>query len=142
MLALSTSETIVEFEVSDQKSKVLTCFQIFSIFLYISKKLQSKQYFLSHNLFETWIPLINQIDLWPLKFPLQVEDIVECCESPSDEEKFALYRECDSVLYTPPNEHFGIVPVEALQQRRPVIVCNSGGPAETVIEGVTGSKVC
>ncbi|MCP9263088.1 Glycosyltransferase, group 1 family protein [Dirofilaria immitis] len=58
-----------------------------------------------------------------------------------DSEKFALYRECDTVLYTPPNEHFGIVPIEALEQRRPVVVCNSGGPAETVVEGVTGSKI-
>lgn len=71
----------------------------------------------------------------------QVEDVIEFVDSPTDSEKFALYRECDTVLYTPPNEHFGIVPVEALEQRRPVIVCNSGGPAETVIEGVTGSKV-
>lgn len=30
---------------------------------------------------------------------------------------------------------------QALDQRRPVIVCDSGGPAETVIEDVTGSKV-
>ncbi|EJW73832.1 hypothetical protein WUBG_15260, partial [Wuchereria bancrofti] len=72
---------------------------------------------------------------------LKVDDIVEFVKSPTDLEKFALYRECDTVLYTPPNEHFGIVPVEALEQRRPVIVCDSGGPAETVLEGITGSKV-
>ncbi|VDK62727.1 unnamed protein product [Onchocerca ochengi] len=72
---------------------------------------------------------------------LEVDDIVEFVPSPTDSEKFALYRECDTVLYTPPNEHFGIVPIEALEQRRPVIVCNSGGPAETVMEGVTGSKI-
>uniref|UniRef100_A0A158Q7S6 Alpha-1,3/1,6-mannosyltransferase ALG2 n=1 Tax=Elaeophora elaphi TaxID=1147741 RepID=A0A158Q7S6_9BILA len=72
---------------------------------------------------------------------LKVDDIVEFVKSPTDPEKFALYRECDTVLYTSPNEHFGIVPAEALEQRRPVIVCNSGGPAETVIEGITGSKI-
>ncbi|CAG9540836.1 unnamed protein product [Cercopithifilaria johnstoni] len=72
---------------------------------------------------------------------LKVDDIVEFVKSPTDPEKFALYRECDTVLYIPPNEHFGIVPVEALEQRRPVIVCNSGGPSETVIEGITGSKI-
>ncbi|VBB31152.1 unnamed protein product [Acanthocheilonema viteae] len=72
---------------------------------------------------------------------LKVDDIVEFVKSPTDPEKFALYRECDTVLYTSPNEHFGIVPLEALEQRRPVIVCNSGGPAETVIEGITGSKI-
>lgn len=72
---------------------------------------------------------------------LQVSDLIEFIDSPTETEKFVLYRQCDSVLYTPPNEHFGIVPIEALEQRRPVIVCNSGGPAETVLEGVTGSKV-
>uniref|UniRef100_A0A915DG71 Alpha-1,3/1,6-mannosyltransferase ALG2 n=1 Tax=Ditylenchus dipsaci TaxID=166011 RepID=A0A915DG71_9BILA len=30
--------------------------------------------------------------------------------------------QCDSALYTPPLEHFGIVPIEALEQRRPVII--------------------
>uniref|UniRef100_A0A914VAN4 Alpha-1,3/1,6-mannosyltransferase ALG2 n=1 Tax=Plectus sambesii TaxID=2011161 RepID=A0A914VAN4_9BILA len=72
---------------------------------------------------------------------LDVSDIIEFVPSPTDEQKFVLFRECDSALYTPPNEHFGIVPIEALDQRRPVIVCDSGGPAETVIEGVTGSKI-
>lgn len=71
----------------------------------------------------------------------EVSDLVEFVPSPTESEKFALYRECDSVLYTPENEHFGIVPIEALEQRRPVIVCNSGGPAETVIEDVTGTKI-
>ncbi|XGW35752.1 hypothetical protein V3C99_019162, partial [Haemonchus contortus] len=72
---------------------------------------------------------------------LDVEDVVEFIPSPSECQKFELYRKCDSALYTPPNEHFGIVPIEALDQRRPVIVCDSGGPAETVIEDVTGSKI-
>jgi glycosyltransferase involved in cell wall biosynthesis len=72
---------------------------------------------------------------------LGIEDMIEFVPSPSEEVKFSLYRQCDSVIYTPPNEHFGIVPIEALEQRRPVIVINSGGPAETVIEGETGTKV-
>ncbi|CAJ0947413.1 unnamed protein product, partial [Mesorhabditis belari] len=72
---------------------------------------------------------------------LDVVDIVKFVPSPTEQEKFELYRQCDSALYTPPNEHFGIVPIEALEQRRPVIVCDSGGPAETVIEDVTGNKI-
>lgn len=71
----------------------------------------------------------------------KVEDMIEFITSPTEAAKFTLYRQCDSTLYTPPNEHFGIVPIEALEQRRPVIVINSGGPAETVIEGITGTKV-
>ncbi|GMT32595.1 hypothetical protein PFISCL1PPCAC_23892 [Pristionchus fissidentatus] len=72
---------------------------------------------------------------------LDVRDVVSLIPSPSEEEKFRLYQECDSALYTPPNEHFGIVPIEALEQRRPVIVCDSGGPSETVIEDITGTKI-
>eukprot|EP00828_Plagiopyla_frontata_P015287 TRINITY_DN1984_c0_g1_i6.p2 TRINITY_DN1984_c0_g1~~TRINITY_DN1984_c0_g1_i6.p2 ORF type:complete len:116 (+),score=27.11 TRINITY_DN1984_c0_g1_i6:176-523(+) len=37
-------------------------------------------------------------------------------------------------LYTPENEHFGIVPVEAMYLECPVIACNSGGPVESVHE--------
>ncbi|CAD5234561.1 unnamed protein product [Bursaphelenchus xylophilus] len=70
-----------------------------------------------------------------------LEGTVEFVPSPTEAEKFKLYRECDSALYTPPNEHFGIVPIEALEQRRPVIVIDSGGPSETVIEGITGTKI-
>ncbi|VDK47837.1 unnamed protein product [Anisakis simplex] len=72
---------------------------------------------------------------------LNVSDMVEFVDSPTESQKYELYRLSDTVLYTPPNEHFGIVPIEALEQRRPVIVCNSGGPAETVLEGITGSKI-
>uniref|UniRef100_A0A914S9Y0 Uncharacterized protein n=1 Tax=Parascaris equorum TaxID=6256 RepID=A0A914S9Y0_PAREQ len=39
---------------------------------------------------------------------LQVSDLIEFIDSPTEAEKFVLYRQCDSVLYTPPNEHFGI----------------------------------
>ena len=36
------------------------------------------------------------------------------------------------------NEHFGIVPLEAMLAGRPVLACNSGGPVESIIHGVTG----
>ncbi|RLN13210.1 hypothetical protein C2845_PM09G22480 [Panicum miliaceum] len=36
------------------------------------------------------------------------------------------------------DEHFGIVPLEAMAAHKPVIACNSGGPVETVVNEVTG----
>ena len=42
------------------------------------------------------------------------------------------------LLYTPKNEHFGIVPIEAGACGVPVLAVNSGGPTETVLEGETG----
>ncbi|KAK6911125.1 Glycosyl transferase, family 1 [Dillenia turbinata] len=36
------------------------------------------------------------------------------------------------------DEHFGIVPLEAMAACKPVIACNSGGPVETIRNGETG----
>lgn len=53
-------------------------------------------------------------------------------------ERSQLLRHSQCLLYTPENEHFGIVPVEAMYCNTPVIACNSGGPMESVKHGVTG----
>ena len=46
------------------------------------------------------------------------------------------YSTC--LLYTPHNEHFGIVPIEAMYMKCPVIAVASGGPLETVVDQQTG----
>ncbi|XP_017559501.1 alpha-1,3/1,6-mannosyltransferase ALG2 [Pygocentrus nattereri] len=56
----------------------------------------------------------------------------------SDRQKVALLQSSTCVLYTPSNEHFGIVPVEAMYTRCPVIAVNSGGPLESVAHEETG----
>lgn len=62
--------------------------------------------------------------LFLLSVPAQVKDM--------------LLKTATLLLYTPANEHFGIVPLEAMLQGVPVLATNSGGPLETVEEGVTG----
>jgi glycosyltransferase involved in cell wall biosynthesis len=57
---------------------------------------------------------------------------------PSDSELTNLYRDCYAVLFTPFNEDWGIVPIEAMAFGKPVIAVNQGGPLETVLDGVTG----
>ncbi|KAI4332738.1 hypothetical protein L6164_017622 [Bauhinia variegata] len=64
----------------------------------------------------------------------QVTFITSC----STAERNALLSECLCVLYTPKDEHFGIVPLEAMAAYKPVIACNSGGPVESIKNGVTG----
>lgn len=39
-----------------------------------------------------------------------------------------------ALLYTPANEHFGIVPVEAMACGVPVLAADSGGPTESVVD--------
>jgi alpha-1,3/alpha-1,6-mannosyltransferase len=52
--------------------------------------------------------------------------------------KNTLLDNAELLLYTPTNEHFGIVPVEAMQHGVPVLASNTGGPLETILEGETG----
>lgn len=47
--------------------------------------------------------------------------------------KNALISKCDILLYTPANEHFGIVPLEAMRMGKLVLADNSGGPLETIV---------
>ncbi|KAH9779031.1 GDP-Man:Man(1)GlcNAc(2)-PP-Dol alpha-1,3-mannosyltransferase [Citrus sinensis] len=61
-----------------------------------------------------------------------VSDRVNFITSCSTTERNALLSECLCVLYTPKDEHFGIVPLEAMAAYKPVIACDSGGPVETI----------
>lgn len=69
---------------------------------------------------------------------LGLTERVTFMKSPSDVEKISLLKHCHCLIYTPPNEHFGIVPLEAMYAGKPVIAANSGGPTETVVDDVTG----
>jgi len=56
----------------------------------------------------------------------------------SDDERLTLLSRCLCVVYTPENEHFGLVPLEAMAAGRPVVAVNSGGPLETIQHEETG----
>lgn len=77
-------------------------------------------------------------ELHALAEELGLEDHVTFLKSPSDKTKQLLLHSCRAVIYTPEQEHFGIVPLEAMYMRRPVVACDSGGPTETISHGETG----
>jgi len=52
--------------------------------------------------------------------------------------KDMLLKSARLLIYTPSNEHFGIVPLEAMLAGVPVLAANTGGPLETVVDGKTG----
>ncbi|XP_065201972.1 alpha-1,3/1,6-mannosyltransferase ALG2 [Planococcus citri] len=69
---------------------------------------------------------------------LEISQKVVFLKSSSDAEKIMLLKNCRTVLYTPSNEHFGIVPLEAMYFGKPIIAVCSGGPLETVLNKTTG----
>ncbi|XP_019364702.1 PREDICTED: alpha-1,3/1,6-mannosyltransferase ALG2 [Gavialis gangeticus] len=69
---------------------------------------------------------------------LNLGEHVTFLRSFTDEQKISLLSNCMCVLYTPSNEHFGIVPLEAMYMRCPVVAVNSGGPLESIVNNVTG----
>ena len=52
--------------------------------------------------------------------------------------KNRLLQTASLLIYTPKNEHFGIVPIEAMLAGVPVLATNTGGPLETIYDGRTG----
>lgn len=80
----------------------------------------------------------HYIELTDLASELDIEDKVIFLKSPKDIEKVSLLYHCKALVYTPSNEHFGIVPLEAMYYCKPVIAVNSGGPTETVVNDITG----
>lgn len=56
----------------------------------------------------------------------------------SSKRKRKILMESLCLLYTPMEEHFGIVPLEAMSVGTPVIAVDSGGPKETVENEETG----
>ncbi len=78
------------------------------------------------------------VDLQAQARNLHLEHQVVFLKSVPQKELLALVSRCLCVVHAATQEHFGYVPIEAMAAGRPVVVADSGGPAETVVEGVTG----
>ena len=69
--------------------------------------------------------------------PPESTQVVFVCSFNEQQRSFLLSNTI-CLLYTPENEHFGIVPVEAMYKKIPVIAVDSGGPRESIKTNVTG----
>lgn len=77
-------------------------------------------------------------ELTDLVEKLNLNSYVTFYKSPSCDAKLLLFLMSSAVIYTPENEHFGIVPLEAMAMARPVIATATGGPLETVDSETSG----
>lgn len=80
----------------------------------------------------------HHLELQDLARNLSIKDKVIFLRSISNDQRLLLLNNTRILLYTPENEHFGIVPVEAMLLGCIVIACNSGGPLESIEDGNTG----
>ncbi|HUW30244.1 MAG TPA: glycosyltransferase family 4 protein [Planctomycetota bacterium] len=69
---------------------------------------------------------------------LGIADLVTFLGGIPDSDLAAFYRNARLIVYCPIDEPFGLVPLESLACKTPVVVSNHGGPAEIIEHGVTG----
>jgi glycosyltransferase involved in cell wall biosynthesis len=82
----------------------------------------------------------SRADLDRLIASLGVGDRVTLAGRIADEEVLDHYARCRAVCFTPFEEDYGFVTVEAFSSRKGVLTCrDSGGPAELVRDGHTGT---
>jgi glycosyltransferase involved in cell wall biosynthesis len=73
---------------------------------------------------------------------LGIEDRVTSLGWVTEEVKADLYARCLAVIFTPMDEDYGYVTLEAMQSSKAVLTCSdSGGPLEFVLDGLTGHIV-
>jgi glycosyltransferase involved in cell wall biosynthesis len=70
---------------------------------------------------------------------LKVDERVEWLGHVSQEEKYRLYAEAIGIVFTPTDEDYGYVTLEAMLASKPVVTCtDSGGPLEFIQDWETG----
>lgn len=76
--------------------------------------------------------------LWSKDVQIPASTNIVFLPSFTSEQRTSLLHSAVCLVYTPSDEHFGIVPLEGMYSGLPVVACNSGGPKETVVDGKTG----
>jgi alpha-1,3/alpha-1,6-mannosyltransferase len=66
------------------------------------------------------------------------DERIEILTNITEKEMKELYARCYSVVFTPINEDFGLIPLEANASYKPIIAINEGGPRETIKDNFNG----
>lgn len=123
----------------ERKKQINLCIRSFSEFLKKSPSHEKYQLVIAGG-YDERIPenIEHHKELKKLTESLSISDKVIFKFSITNSERKELLSLAQALLYTPENEHFGIVPVEAMYMKCPVIACNTGGPKESIIHQETG----
>lgn len=81
------------------------------------------------------------VNLRKLCQELKIDNRVDFLTDISDKNIVNLFQKAKLFVLCSKDEPFGIVPIEAMACGTPAIVDNSGGPKETVLDGVTGKII-
>lgn len=108
-------------------------------FVCLGRLVEYKKYDLAVKAFNQLGKKLIVVGQGPQYKNLQVlaKDNIRILGRVSDAEKTKLLAEAKALIF-PPEEDFGIVPLEAMSQGTPVIAYNKGGACESVIDGKTG----
>ncbi|MCL5430263.1 MAG: glycosyltransferase family 4 protein [Candidatus Marsarchaeota archaeon] len=66
---------------------------------------------------------------------------IQIVANPTDKKQLDLISRATAIMYAPVNEDYGLIPVESMASRKPIISVNEGGPKDTIDNGKTGFLV-
>jgi glycosyltransferase involved in cell wall biosynthesis len=81
------------------------------------------------------------VSLKSLARRMGVAERVQFAGRVDDDALFRAYRECDVFALPSAKEGFGLVFIEAMAARKPVVAARAGGTGEVVLDGETGALV-
>ena len=82
----------------------------------------------------------HTLDLMKLSKKLGIEDKISFIGEVHGKDLTLLYSEAAVYAFPPPQEDFGLGPIEAMACMTPVVAWDYAGPKETIVNGVTGYK--
>ena len=124
----------------ERKKDLALVIEAFAEFMKLSKKSSSAPFLVMAGGYDPRLDENVQYyaELNKLASDLKISDKVIFIQNVSDDTRMYLLAHATAVVYSPQNEHFGIVPCESMAVGTPVIAWNNGGPKESVVHTQTG----